>query len=514
MPRYSRPGRSSAVAALTFSLCAASALAAGEENNSARVGLRSTLPAGGGNTQLSQTSGPAFGSPPALGAGDTGFVSAEQAQYRLKHRKKKKPAMAVAEIQTRAAPIQARAQRTNLAAGNITAGIPSTAGPWKRSKAEEEPYDPVGVRAGAFVLKPSIEISEGYDDNPLRVQGGAGSLFTTVKSALTATSDWSRHEMSIDLRGSFTHYSDIDHNDRPDAAAVVRGRIDVTKTTRIELEEKAALTTQSAGTPDSINGAKRPPNIYTLGSTVGVVQAFNRFELGLYGGFERNIYQNADLLGGGVLDLSDSNYNSYSARLRGSYEVTGGVKPFAEVSVDTRVFDHTVDALGIRRGSDGMKADVGITLDRPEIIKGEASIGYGRRNYDDPTLQNISGLMVDASLVWKATPLTKVTFAVTSTIGESTLTGASGVFTREAKVTVDHAFRRWLVGSAFGSYGVDDYQGIGQIDKRFTYGGALTYYFNRTLGLRGEVRQERLTSNVPGQDYTANIALIGARLQR
>jgi len=511
--RHSRPGRSSAVAALALSLCAASAFAAGEENNPARAGLRSTLPAGG-STQLSQTGGQTFGSPPALGAGDTGFVSAEQARYRLKYRKKKKSEKAVVEIPGRATPVQERAQRTNIAAGAITSSIPSTAGPWKRSKTDDEPYDPVGIRAGAFILKPSLEIHEGFDDNPLRVQGGRGSWFTTLKGGLSATSDWSRHEMSLDLRGSFTHYSDVDHNDRPDGSAILRGRIDVTKTTRIELEEKAALTTQSAGTPDSVNGAKRPPNIYTLGSTAGVVQTFNRFELGLYGGFERNIYQNADLLGGGVLDLSDSNYNSYSARLRGSYEVTGGVKPFVEASVDTRVFDHTVDAFGVRRGSDGVKADVGITLDRPEIIKGEASIGYGRRTYDDPTLRDISGLMVDGSLVWKATALTKVTFAVSSAIGESTLTNASGVFTREAKVTVDHAFRRWLVGSVFGSYGVDNYEGIGQTDHRFTYGGAMTYYFNRSLALRGEVRQERLDSNAPGNNYTANIGLIGLRLQR
>jgi hypothetical protein len=509
VPRLSRPGRASALA-LGFSLCAASAFAAGEGD-----GLRPTLPASGGTNGLSQAESSTFGAPPASGAGDTGFVSADQTQYRAKHRKKKKSDTAIAEKPVQPAPpLQERAQRTNVATGIITGTIPSTAGPVKRAKPEEEPYDPVGVHAGAFLLKPSIEVSEGFDDNPFRVQNGPGSYFTTLKSALSAKSDWSRHELSLDLRGSFTHYSDIEHNDRPEGAAILRGRVDVTKTTRVELEEKAELTTQSAGTPDSVSGAKRPPNIYTLGSKAGVVQAFNRFELGLYGGFERNIYENAELIGGGIVDLAQNNYNTYSTRLRASYEVTGGVKPFVEASVDTRVFDQKVDSFGIRRGSDGMKADIGITLDRPEIIKGEASIGYGRRVYDDPTLPNVSGLMVDSSLVWKATALTKVTFAVTSAIGESTLTNASGVFTHEAKVTVDHAFRRWLIGSVFTSYGVDDYRGIGRIDDRFTYGGALTYYLNRSFALRGEVRQERLNSNAPGNNYTANIVLIGARLQR
>ena len=514
MPRLSPPGRPS-VAALAFLLCAAPVLAQSEQDNVARAGLRSTLPVKK-TTKLTQSGNQPIGSTPAAsGAGDTGFVSADQALYRAKHRKKKKTEPAVVESPARpAAPIQDRAPRTNVPAGIITGTIPSTAGPVKRTRAEEEPYDPVGVRAGAFVWKPMVELFYGYDDNPLRLQNGNGSRFATVRSEVKAKSDWSRHEMSIDLRGSFTHFSDVEHNDRPEAAAILRGRIDVTKTTRIELEERAALTTQSAGTPDSVTGAKRPPNIYTLGSTAGVVQGFNRFEVGLYGGFERNIYQNAELLGGGIVDLSDSNYNTYSARMRASYEVTGGVRPFVETAIDRRVFDNEIDQFGVRHASDGMKANVGIAFDRPEVIKGEASIGYGRRSYEDPTLQDVSGLMINSLLVWKASGLTKVTLAIKSEIGESTLTNASGVLTREAKITVDHAFRRWLIGSAFGSYGVDDYRGIGRTDDRFSYGAALTYYFNRSLALRGELRQERLTSNSPGQDYTANVALIGLRLQR
>ena len=252
MPRQPRPGRSSAVAALVLLLCAAFAFAEGDGDGLARMGLRTTLSAGGSKgAQLSQSDNQPFGAPPASGASDTGFVSAEQAQYRLKYRKKKKPETALAETVTRpAAPIQQRAQKENPAEGLITSSIPSTAGPLKRTKEEEEPYGPVGVREGAFLLKPSIEVTEGYDDNPLRVQSGPGSAFTTVKSELSGKSDWSRHELSFDLRGSFTHYTDIDHNDRPDGAAIVRARIDVTKTTHIELMELAALTTQIAGTPD------------------------------------------------------------------------------------------------------------------------------------------------------------------------------------------------------------------------------------------------------------------------
>jgi hypothetical protein len=32
--------------------------------------------------------------------------------------------------------------------------------------------------------------------------------------------------------------------------------------------------------------------------------------------------------------------------------------------------------------------------------------------------------------------------------------------------------------------------------------------------LKGELRREELRSNVPGADYTANIAMVGLRLQQ
>jgi len=107
-----------------------------------------------------------------------------------------------------------------------------------------------------------------------------------------------------------------------------------------------------------------------------------------------------------------------------------------------------------------------------------------------------------------------VTLNINTSIGQSTTTDAVGIFTREGKITIDHSFRRWLVGSVFLGYGMDDYVGANRLDHRMIYGAALTYSLNRALALRGEVRQERLRSNVPDQDYTANIAMIGLRFQR
>jgi len=448
--------------------------------------------------------------PPGSGAGDTGFVSTNAPEKSAKAAASKAK-QAPPPLPTPAPRLAARV-REALKNDDVTGSILRRTD--RRTIDETDPYEQLGLRVGSFDVKPSVEIYGGYDDNPLRLNSPRGSRFAMVDARVTTQSNWSRHELQGELRGAFTDYLQIENNDRPEAEAKLRGRIDVTSQGRIELEGRAALTTQAAGTPDSITSAKRPPNVYQFEGQAGYVHRFNRTELGLRGTVERNKYESAELLSGATEDLSDRNFTAYGMALRGSYEMTPGFKPFLEAEVDRRVFDHKIDFTGVERGSRGWIVRAGAEFGRVGVLTGEASAGFAQRQYDDPSLDDISGLIVDASLVWRATALTTVTLRAESEIGETTLVGASGVFTRTASLTVDHAFRRWLIGTASVVYGVDDYKGAGRTDERLGLGAALTYRFNRYASLRGEFRRERLRSTVPDDDYTANIVMLGLRLQR
>ena len=79
---------------------------------------------------------------------------------------------------------------------------------------------------------------------------------------------------------------------------------------------------------------------------------------------------------------------------------------------------------------------------------------------------------------------------------------------------VDHAFRRWLIGTVKVGYGFDDYVGMDRADTRVSLGSAITYKLNRDLSLKGEYRYDRLRSNTPNVDYDANVFMIGLKLQR
>jgi hypothetical protein len=231
------------------------------------------------------------------------------------------------------------------------------------------------------------------------------------------------------------------------------------------------------------------------------------------GDAERTVYQNSSLTDGTTASNDDRNYNQYGGALRGGYELSPGVKPFVEVGADTRVHDLNADFFGYQRNSKGLTGLAGSTFELTKLLTGEIAVGYTKRTYEDPRLSQIGGLIGDASLVWTVNALTAVKLTGKSSVGESTIPGVAGVLYRDVGVQVDHAFRRWLIGSAKLSFGMDDYVGMSREDKRYSAGLGLAYKLSRSVQVKGEFRQDWLRSNVTGNDYTASVFLLGLRFQ-
>jgi hypothetical protein len=404
-----------------------------------------------------------------------------------------------------------RPQRPGLA-GAITPAPISVVR--RRLPPEDDPFAPVGIRAGAFVLKPAIEVMGGYDSNASRSNIPRGSSVLTVSPELKVQSDWLRHELTADIRGTYSAYEAIPSLDRPQLDAKVNGRIDASRQTRYDLEGRLRVGTDNPGSPDLRADVARLPIYTTVGGTAGVAHRFNRLEVALKGTIDRTDYQESKLTDGTRVSNDTRNYTQYGTALRGSYDLLPGVKPFVEVGADTRLHDSEFDAFGVQRDSRGMIAKAGTTFELSRKLTGEASVGYLNRTYDDPRLQDLRGLIVDASLIWTATALTTVRLNAKSVADESTLIGVSGVLRRDATLEVEHAFRRWLIGTGRFGFGQDEYVGSDREDNRMVASAALTYKMTRTAQVKGEFRQEWLRSSVPGNDYTASIIMVGLRLQR
>ena len=474
---------------------------------------------------LAQLTGPVTFTPPASGAGNTGFDSTNSRKKKAKAKLNTSAnAQAIAPGVPTPLSLSPYEKSSDISVPFGAPGAPPVAlGPIrtfpKKLKAHAEPddpYAPLGAPAGAFDLYPAVELIGGYNTNPGHEPGGAGAWFYTVAPELRARSNWSSHELKADLRGSYVGYSpdQTPTLSRPYLNGKVDGRVDVSKDTRVDLGGRILLSTDNPGSPNLQAGLAKLPIYIVGGGTIGVGQRFNRFDLSVKGDFERTVYQNSTLTDGSTASNDDRNYDQYAGVLRGGYELSPGLTPFAEVAVDTRVHDLNADSSGYQRNSNGVTAKGGAKFEFTRLLTGEAALGYTQRVYEDPRLANISGVVGNASLLWTADALTSVKLLAASSIGESTIAGVSGVLYRDIGVQVDHSFRRWLIGSLKLGFGVDDYVGLDRIDRRYSAGVGLTYKLNRSVQLKGEFRQDWLRSNVVGVDYTASVFMAGLRFQR
>src|SRR5436309_6004554 len=298
-----------------------------------------------------------YGHPAGSGAGGTGYVStnvprpkpkpgakgpedqdgfaSERGRKDATARKKRaaiEPGKAAAR--TAAAPPAGKAPLPAAAAPPETR-LQTVAGPAQRRPRkpvpEEDAFAPVGIRAGAFLVRPAIEITSGYDSNPARVSDARGSSLVVVAPELRVNSDWERHELTANLRGSYSDYPSVPFADRPFVDARIDGRIDATRDLRIDLETRYLLSTENPGSPNLQAYLAKLPIYTDVGATAGIDRRFNRLNVSLRGTIDRFDYQNSLLTDGTSASNKDRDYNQYGGQVRAGYEVTPGLRPFVEL---------------------------------------------------------------------------------------------------------------------------------------------------------------------------------------
>ncbi len=482
---------------------------------------------------------PTYGLPAASGAADGGYDSLNRKRKQPKYypaQAKPKPPPGPGSPPPKQAPVNAAGQlRLSVppsdsahkppippAMAGTVPGQPAR----RRLKVDNDPFGAVGDYAGSFLVKGAVELSGGYDTNPGRIFKPIGSPLYMVAPELLVVSDWERHALVADLRGSFTGYTNelpptIDGSEnpaptnlnRPDFTGQVDGRLDVTNDLRLTGETRLRVATDNPGSPNVQAGLAKYPIYTTLGATAGVDQSFNRLQVSAGATVDRTVYAFSHLTDGEITSNDDRNFNQYGGVGRVSYDLKPGVKPFVEVEGDNRVHDLPVDRNGYERNSSGGYAKAGTSFELTRILTGEISVGYAARTYVDPRLERLQGFLTSASLVWNATPLTTAKFLADTQIAETTLPGSAGILVHTYAFEVDHDFRRWLTAIGKFTYGTYDYQGVGRNDKTYSIEGDLVYKLTRNLWIKGTLRHDILNSNAPLASSNGTVVMLGVRLQ-
>ena len=190
------------------------------------------------------------------------------------------------------------------------------------------------------------------------------------------------------------------------------------------------------------------------------------------------------------------------------------MSPFAEIGGDIRDYDERIDATGYDRASDGVSGKAGLRLSLSPMVSGEASLGYGVRDYRDSRLPEAEAPLLDASLIWSPTPLTTVTLKAATQLQDAVVAGASADINRSYTINIDHALTERVKLGVSGGFGTDTYVGIDERDRSYTLGATAEYHLSREVVLKASATHQQFVSNLPGSSYRADTVMMGVRLQR
>ena len=376
-------------------------------------------------------------------------------------------------------------------------------------------YAPLGYKIGSFTVLPSFAQSVGYDSNPDQTtkQLAKGSAAFRTEAAVDFRSDWASSSLDGTLRGAYLEFPQNEVASRPAADGLVNLRVDATRDLQINAQGRFLVDTQRTTSPNlQAATATGRPLLAIYGGTVGATQRFNRLSVTASGAVDRSEFEDARLSNGGVVRQSDRNLNQYSLRLRTAYEVTPDFSPFVDLIADTRVYDQRFDAFGIQRDSNGISFLAGAQVNFAKTLTGEISGGTQHREYVDRTLRNIDAPLLNATLVWSASPLTTVRLNAATGVTETTIPGSSGVLTEIGTLEVQHDLLRNLSIVLGGSLLHNEYRNSTIRDNGFSTTARLDYRFTRWLTLRAAYIYQQIDSTSPGSSFRDNTVLLGVRV--
>jgi hypothetical protein len=374
-------------------------------------------------------------------------------------------------------------------------------------------YEPLGVRAGGFVLFPQVELGEAYNDNIFADPDDEEDDFITVLSPeVAARSDWGRHALNLRTGADAGFYLDNDDENFLDGFALVDGRLDVVRETYIFGGLGWRHRHEDRGSPDDVRGEE--PTEYDLYSAnLGVFRGRGRISARVNGNVDRFDFHDVDAAGGTEINQDDRDRFQYVLSGQVGYEYLPETEAFVRVTGRVRNYDQISDT-GIDRDSLGYAAVVGTDLDFTGKVSGEVFVGYQHTTYDDEVLNDIDGLAAGAAVLWNITGLTSLRGTLDVTTEETTQAGASGFLSTRAGAAIEHELMRNVLLGAGVTLGRDDYEGIDRQDDILI--GSLTarYLINRNFYAGAELTHRTRESDFSAADFSQNVILfrLGAQL--
>ena len=373
-------------------------------------------------------------------------------------------------------------------------------------------YDALGIRAGSFLLYPSLTSKLLFDSNVFAQPAGEISDWAAVTTPrLVGESNWSRHALMFELQAHDVRYFDRTSQNHTNVHGRVAGRLDVQRDLAIQGSLRLTREHMPLGSGDAPASAAEPVPDTVFDSELAISKTFNRVKVTLKGGYQSHDYEDVPAIGGGpALDQDFRDADAYEAGGRVAVAISPDTNVFGDVSYTRTEYDNPSATLS---DSDSFRALAGFEFAPSALVRGQIGVGYAWRGFDGAGIADEEGFAYLADIIWNPTPLITVTIGGEGRIEDTTIATASGRISSSGHVIVDYELLRNLIVSPQISILQQDYTGISRDDLLITPGIRVDYMANRYLHVGGEYFFASRDSSVDLFDYDRHLLGLYAKAQ-
>lgn len=362
-------------------------------------------------------------------------------------------------------------------------------------KRQQPGYEPVGIRAGAWMFSPKLMSGGFYDNNVFSSNTMKRSDVAAVfEPSLRAHTLWERHGIDLTLNAQQTSYKANPGLDQTNASLKGNGWFDIAHDLAVLTSFQVAHLNVGVGTLSSPNGAVQPTPYNLLSGDVSVRKEFNRLAASVGVSVESYDYGSTVAQNGTVINQNNLDGQIYSIHSRIDYAISSTLGWFAGVEGNQREVrglpGHPLDSQGYRALS-------GITVGLSNVLSGEFGFGYVQQRFDDPTIGTIEGPSYRAKLTWRPTRLLDVHFKAEQLVAQTSDTSSTGVLANALQLGFDYELRRNVILSVTGGYETDRFFGQARKDRVISSDARVKYLLNRFSSISAYYRYLARDSDVP-----------------
>lgn len=373
-------------------------------------------------------------------------------------------------------------------------------------------YQPDGVRAGNYMIYPSLGATVLFDDNIYATNKNRTSdVRFEIVPVVRAKSDLPRHVLDFAIGAKLTEYVRHDELNTADFRFNMDGALHFDHAHTLSISVLSALDHEDRAAPDAPRNAAEKTAVFHNRAIVGLKRDAGRLWASFSTSIERWDFQDVKARDGSTIDqnMRDTQLAAAQAmlgyRFSPGFEVQGKLRMLRQDNFGATTVDFSAY---------GYEAVTGVSAEISPLLRWRLLGGYGVRDYDSAVLRMAGNGLLEAEIQWLPTQLMTITATARRAFAEGIFgDGAGGRIDNSVGAKLEYEVLRNLVFTFAGEYREAEYLSETRRDRVVTGRIAADYHYTKnwlfTLGLEHQAQR----SNIEEDNITRNRVWLGTKLR-